>query len=120
MVVRPQHDGSRGFLGRPEGMKDALLAIEQDRNGDLQSEGSRGSFRHYREKSRACGGEDVVARAELGQGLRDGRSGFRTKHEDDWISRDRVLAQTDRRAVELWQHAIRGYVADRRRTPRWK
>jgi len=118
MVVRPQHNGGRGFLRRPEGVKDALLAIEQDRKGDLQGDGILGSFGGYREKSRACGGKGVVARAELGQGLRDGRSRFRTKHENDGIPRDRVRAQVDPRAVQQWQHAIRGYVADRGRTPR--
>jgi hypothetical protein len=33
MVIRPQHDGGRGFLRRPEGMKDALLAIKDRDDG---------------------------------------------------------------------------------------
>src|SRR6516164_799296 len=119
MVVRPQHDSGCGFRRRPEQLKDALLGIEQDRKGRLLIDGLLGSFGRDREKSRARSREGVVARGELGQDLGDGRGGLGTKDQDDRVSRNRILTQIDRRAVELWQHAIRCDVTDRGWTSCW-
>jgi hypothetical protein len=119
MAVRPYHDCGCGFRHRPEGLKGGPRTIEQDRKWGLLIGMPFSSFGDYREEARACSCKSAGAYPELRHLLRGRRSALGAKDEDYRVSRNRILAQIDNRAVELWQHEVRCYVTDRRRTASW-